>query len=383
MEHDKKCTQCHKHAKLMCGKCKKALYCSHTCAKIGWRSTHYMDCGSYMLIEGKRKREDRLCDNDTEVFTQDSVGMLPENEILVIETKCYHLPSLYNWVFNRGQRNNPLTNLAFSQDVIDNIEAEAKLRFPIKVNLTRIEGGKATFEGTTLLSVVEFTKKLFATRLGNSQVNVDTAYQAFRALVYGRTFGFKIAGRYFALTNLFIENENTQLKDLNIPAELDIFLGSRIGGDPQSTIASFPRYIRFAQQRGWPTRDLRSSLQRAIDYVNVAQKEKQRELQLRDVRRQWEEANPQPEQPEGTIAVAVNFLTGILHAWGSTTVFVEPNALLKDALNQALDNLPEMFEITNKMRNPRGYVYSGTLYQGTTKFTQLPNFESGNAIFVV
>ena len=62
---------------------------------------------------------------------------------------------------------------------------------------------------------------------------------------------------------------------------------------------------------------------------------------------------------------------------------MEPNALLKDALNQALDNLPEMFEVTNKMRNPRGYVYAGTLYQDTTKFTQLPNFESGNAIFVV
>ena len=81
MEHDKKCTQCHKHAKLMCGKCKKALYCSHTCAKIGWRSTHYMDCGSYMLIEGKRKREDRLCDNDTEVFDSLMTWGFTENEI--------------------------------------------------------------------------------------------------------------------------------------------------------------------------------------------------------------------------------------------------------------------------------------------------------------
>lgn len=375
------CSNCNLDAKYKCGKCKQQFYCGQECAKKDW-SVHSRIC-SYMLIEGKRTREDKLCDDDKEVFTQELVETLPENEIFVIGSKCYHLPSLYNWVFNRGQQNNPLTNLAFPVDVIDNIEAEAKLRFPIKVNLKMINGAKATYDGTTLLSVVEFTKKLFATRIGNNQLNIDTAYEAFRTLVYGRNFSFKIAGQYFHLTNLFIENENTQLKDLNIPAELDMFVQSQMGGGPQRTIASFPKYIQFAQHRGWPTQKFIGSLQMAIDFENRVRRKRQEELQIRDIRRQWEEANPILEPPDGTISVVVTFVSGVLHMWGSTTVYVKPDALLVDALNQVLDNLPEIFEVTDEMRNPRGYIYAGTLYLPTSNFTQLTNFQSDNAIHVV
>lgn len=137
MERDKKCNQCNKDAKFVCGKCKRVLYCSQTCANVGWRSVHYKNCGSYMLIEGKRGRdqgnqppEPLECVNEDDPITLESISDLePENTfVLHVGDKkyCFQLDSLVQWV----QHNpiNPLTRAVLSaQQLADITEANGRL----------------------------------------------------------------------------------------------------------------------------------------------------------------------------------------------------------------------------------------------------------------
>lgn len=138
MNHDKKCNQCNKDAKFACKKCERAIYCSQTCANIAWRNVHYKNCGSYMLIEGKRGRdndnnqppEPMECFNEDDPITLESISDLEPENIFVLHVGdkkyCFQLDSLVQWIQHNPV--NPLTRQVITErELVDITDANGRL----------------------------------------------------------------------------------------------------------------------------------------------------------------------------------------------------------------------------------------------------------------
>jgi hypothetical protein len=101
------------------------------------------------------------CRNTVDIFTQEDIVKFDKKLIIQVGEDCYHLPSLYNWLFNLERETDPLTNIKLSDEQIEFVYHTAKKRFPLL-----IEFEKFTIETTSLISIYKLTIRLYEMPLG-------------------------------------------------------------------------------------------------------------------------------------------------------------------------------------------------------------------------
>jgi len=119
---------------------------------------------SYCGIQCQREHYligDGLCRNedDSDTFTMESFAEMDKRDIIVINDFCYHLPSLYTWVFRgpgKEHGRHPLTRARFDPDELEQLQATAKERYPLVVTVDENGENVAPIVTTSLSSLDDF-----------------------------------------------------------------------------------------------------------------------------------------------------------------------------------------------------------------------------------
>jgi hypothetical protein len=101
---------------------------------------------SYCGVPCQRKHYligDGLCRNedDSDTFTLEPFSEMDPRDIIAINDFCYHLPSLYTWVFRGPGKEHgraPHTRARFGPAELEQLQSTAKERYPLNVRVTYI-----------------------------------------------------------------------------------------------------------------------------------------------------------------------------------------------------------------------------------------------------
>lgn len=268
-----KCVACSSlGAKLCCEHC-GFVYCNEICQSTHWVSHQ----AKFAPIEGKRGREDEPCLNETDPFTLDDLNTIEPGYVIRLGAFCFHLPSIFDWIVNRGNTSNPLTNLPFSAQEQANVLSVGYERFPMRVGIRPFVGRSLFFESCSLNSVtaliIAITNKILA-EIVKTDRSVTTIREVLLILVEYR----------FALYIPISEDvESTSLISFLRAKELEQMVGRKewivgySGNVPNDVMLNlFREYRAFFQYKGWPTdpivlaiRNLALSMRERGDMIHV------------------------------------------------------------------------------------------------------------------
>jgi hypothetical protein len=232
-----KCVKCFKPAKFKCIN-SRTPYCSYAC--IGGST--------------KRGREERQpsCMDGTEPFTFENYEDIPIEDLIVVNNKCYHFASLFNWVVNLDKTKDPLTGINFysSEDehlaLVNRLNHEAKDKFPLKITYK-----ESIILTTKLLSVPKLFSVLLPDASTPFEIMMQLAKNDYIMVFPGKKLDFEI----------FIENETKQLFDIkDIEDTLVIKSEPFTLDDINLKIQRLQKIVIFFNQKEWPTGDLEEIL---------------------------------------------------------------------------------------------------------------------------
>lgn len=288
----------------------------------------------------RQKRGHDLCEGETDPFTLEEFNDIPDEDIIVIDGKCFHLPSLYKWIIVENNNRNPLTNVDFSVDNLNQIR-EAGNAVQIEVILEPLLGGEQKRFFTSKFNTIEALILQLYPEWNNSRT--DTVYQFLKEYVNWRKPKFSLefangstdpltALETMAIEQIFLRvAENT----------LFVYVQESDPGTIYTVIARIQQTINIAQARRLPLDIFRN-------YLRHFQRRRDKLVRLR---RQQEELNrlvppayvPTAEddenREEGTIKVGfkISFYRDRLHvgeARGVDYLYVNPDMTIRSALEQ-------------------------------------------------
>lgn len=355
-----KCSTCNKTGVAHCACCEE-IYCS--------------EC---VLIAGKRSREEGGdCFNVVDPFTLESLDMFEDNLIISIKGHCFHLPSLYDWVWNRKNNTNPNTNLPFSMEEQIEIRQRALERFGLSIVIKEINGKARNIVTTTLESIEAF----FITLVSNGlEKNVQTFFQAMEALAqsYSR-FVLSIGDRNLSLISALEEFAGRTLSDFIQAPVLSVYLIRHV--TTPSTKVRNEQLRAIALARNYPTGTFDRMIQSADEALQRAERGRERRDRMQEARNANEIDRV---QPPGTIRVFVKLNTPMGSDYGSFPIFVRPNATLENIAQDIIHQKPALLEFPD--RQARGFIYAGRLYtlgQGYRIDEDLGDFGADRTLFMI
>jgi len=291
--------------------------------------------------------------------------------IITIDGFCFHLPSLYHWIVNRGNDKNPLTNLPFTNYELQYIEREGIDRFPLEIKLLTMEGEKS-FSTSALTSVNALILKLLPKSIG---VQTNTLFQFFTAISNsGLTVSSKWGGpNTIDIVDMIVNHENDQINNISESKSITFMVIPLRGSS--STVYLMDRIIALANQKGWSEQhfiDLRNSAQAAIDRHAESRR-------MVDFYKGMRTGEVEERQPEGTDSIFININTAEGGAYGKIKIFPRKGALFKELEPLIREKVADILPLPDsKMR----YIYAGRLYNENSTISSVPNFGEGTLIHV-
>jgi hypothetical protein len=329
---------------------------------------------SALVKRRKGQRPQDLCEGDDPISLDPFADMPPE-EIIIIGEHCFHLPSLYHWVFNNGNNRNPLTNLEFENQELRALKDAAFERYPLTIRVQNLQNVDPVIQDTRLASY----KKLFITVVARAMdPNVTTFWEAFQA--YERSSQrLTVANDIGLPRNIFqglTIHENDQLFTLTNDPVLVLYRSRHL--TPPAAVALLDGMIEFARHKQWPFEWLeqeRDGIQRHIDQATRAGlqiRRLQAEVDQRaaEIDEFYREVYPDDDQ---VILVNVSY-RGV----NIENIRMALDATLTDVGERLAGYLPDAAHLLNNFR----YIYAGAAYPSNRRVNELPNAQNGIRIFI-
>ena len=191
------------------------------------------------------------CINESDPFNMEDFSDMDPKFIITIGRECFHLPSIYNWVINLKNKSNPLTNIAFTDAEIQQIESTAMARFPLQVTMKWINRKNVEFQTTSLDSVANFAMKLYS---NDSDIRepIRSMYRLITKIgLMSSEAVLRIGTESKALPKLLADNETTLLLDLGVDEALTVYMMTVM--NPHHIIIISRQYRTLLQNHDWPT----------------------------------------------------------------------------------------------------------------------------------
>lgn len=371
-----------------CGRCGQVAYCNAQCLKA-----HYnIHCRTCLPIEGKRGRNDdndidnSPCDNEEDPFTLEAIRDLPPEQVYAFNNKCYHLPSLYDWLINNEKRTDPLTNLPVPDEIIEDVQNVAQRRFPLQVSISSLGRQSVVFHTTRLINgrrLFMETVRQFYLGIVNADVapDVSTIRAAIMTMVqYDGSIVFKMSEeRRHAYVEFLSRHEFERMDTLLPPGNTEIKVYIQQLLSPPTMLAIYQALLAYFRRHGWPTRVIDRRIQRLEATLSHAERQRAQYARIK----QLKEDTMQPMEPApGAILVNLAFNTEFGAMYGNVPVYAQPNAYIDTLLFSARGVVNDVFP--NLIQGAiRGYIYGGRMYNTETRLSDLPNFQEGNVIHVI
>lgn len=300
-------------------------------------------------------------------FTQDEFDSMDDNSIIHIGEDCFHLPSLYAWVINYKANRNPLTNLEFSEQELEQIRSEAKNRFPLTLIILIITGKKQVIHTTNLASPLSLIPLITP--------DADTLFEFMtNRSQQGESFHLQVPlmKRSMSYVELVDAYGDSPLRDLGF--EKDLMLFRSVHGTPPQSLSRNQMYLDIAARHQWPTELFTSQITYARRVIDENDAFKRRAELIRKMK-------PKPEpQPSGTrrFHVQVNTTNGA--AYGSFLVYPNPDGQFSDLEPLVRERFREIDDIP---RVPMRYLFASHAYSEKVKFSDVANLVDDCLIYIV
>lgn len=321
----------------------------------------------------------KICQNEVDPFTMEELESFPERFIFYLGNFCFHLPSFFDWIFNREESTNPYTRGELTEQDKEKLKEAAMQEFPMKAKILSITGPTISLTTTSLTSL----KRLFMNimiRLGETVNN--SLYQAI-TLAVRKDIGIfvSIGGRSQLLSSLMVEDPNKQLLEFDLPLEVK-FMVTRLNG-PKIKMDYLEDFRKVFLQFQYPTdeidqrtREMRQALERQ-ELNQPTLRARQEQERIRNLQYQRNAEIPEPGPGEIRINVSINTTGG----WnlGSVPVNIDTDSqlfalelLVRERLVQEF-NLPE-----TRYR----YVFAGRLYREDDRVSDIVGLSNGMTIYM-
>lgn len=382
------CVYCLRNRALhQCGKKCGAIYCGQYCANNDWRK-HILICGksgeNESAASGKRERGEEPCRNERDPITMDEFeGMDPE-EIIFIGRDCFHLPSLYAWVVNRGNNKNPLTGLPFSETDMALLNDEARRRFPLRVHVRSLTGAGPLYETTSLMD------PLALIHLVHPQSH--TLFQFMNNLSRENIL-FIVENPYWMpgeshpnMIRWADAHEHAFIKDLGMIDKGVLKVSLHRALSPQQQLALNRLYRDIAMHREWPTAYFDEFIAETERFLedNARARDRADVIRADRLRREGPPQAP-PPVAQGMRRVTVNLNTEEGHAYGTFWLDVPEDALVGSLSRRIRDRFVDAGLPIRGLdqEDPQfTYVFAGRIYAPHTSLSNLPNFGNGSVLHV-
>lgn len=383
-----RCNVCSSAANVKCSQC-HTLYCSDKCQEIDWQMGH----NTYCLIEGKRKKEEDsssdtdivkkekkkdICDDDIDPISLDEFDGMPPEQIIILDRKCFHLPSLYNWVINDGNNRNPLTNVPFTPEQLVYLQETAIERYPLTITFrTTVNQDTWKFRTTSLTSCEQLVMSALDYPPGENR-RVDSLFQTFRTLRrLNMEYYFKINVDFTSSARLILDHGNAQLIDIHNSRKMVVVMKSELNIHTQNRILFY--HMSLARLKGWPMNELRDNIREAERALRLDERYQAALNAARNQNFQPRVAEADQIQPENThmMHATVNTVAG--RAYGALRIFVPLDATFADVEAAVRQRADEIFPLPDREFR---FIYAGTYYPRQTRVTDLPRFQEGINVYL-
>lgn len=347
-----------------CGDCQQIEYCSKACAVVDWRE-HALICG-----KSKREREDEECLNLVDPITQDEIKDLDPRFIVRIGAHCFHLPSLYDWIINRENTQNPINRAELTDEEVGHIRQEAMDKFPLTIAFKSLFANPPQpIQSTSLISFENFTIQCY-NRVANR--NVDTGNRFVQDIltnkvgIHGNFGGERSTSIYLELGRSY----NRQLFDMNIHDNIDVYM--QLVVTPPMVITICDGLLEYTRQKRYPANEIQALRDRNQEYIDQNDRARIRN----EARRQVLQAlrRPEPERPPGTMRITVTLNTSDGSLFGGVPVFVQPEngTTLGDLIPLVREQLEGIINFPDNGR----FIFAGRMRGHETRLVDL-NIQEG------
>lgn len=350
------CSHCAKTgATKQCAGCRSALYCGFACQLQDWQS-HRCD-----LVGMKRGRQSESSEGSKDPITGDSFKGMEPKMIIILEDQRFHLPSLYHWIHNMEHRTNPLTNLEFTQESIDNLEITARERFPMEVQIKEISGRQETLQTTGLISIKKLAFMLYRTDTMNRLIGEMMG-----------EFSYSINREH--LSTILLDRSNDQFM-----VDVLVIIRMMNMGGPHQAIPRYQGILTLARQFNLPTEEIEYRIEVSQRDIGEAQRRQARQNALRErMQRLRADREQELEQPDGTLKVGINIITEEGAAYGTFYVFIDPNERLDTLELLILQHVNGIVRIPREMR----FIFAGREYDRNVRISEIRGLVPESVIHV-
>lgn len=371
--------RCHKcfasKSRFQCGNGCGTFYCGVQCAQSDWATKHQLICG-----KPKREREEDIpCNNTRDPFTMDDFEGMDANLIIHIGADCFHLPSLYAWVFNQKTHRNPLTNLPFTAQQLDIISTEAKNRFPLTLVVMEITGRKVEIQTTNLASPLSLIPLIIP--------EADTLFEFMTRLSQrGEAFTLQVPlmQRSMSFVELIDGHTDRPMHELGFDNRLTLY--HSLHGTPPQGLARNEMYLEIATRRHLPVEPFASQVvtyRRVLEendaFNRRAENGRRIRREVENGRRMRREAAQEP-QPPGTRRFYARLVTQAGFAHGSFLVYPNLDGQFADLEPMVREQFRDIVDLPD---TPMRYAFAGILYPGDIKFSAVANLVDDVTIYIV
>jgi len=340
---------------------------------------------SYCGIQCQREHYligDGLCRNedDSDTFTLEPFAEMDKRDIIVINDFCYHLPSLYTWVFKgpgQAHGRHPLTRAGFSPAELEQLQSTANERYPLKVLVNHI--GDPLKPATQVVTTSLCSMDDFIAKVLNEHVFPGSQ------LATHREFAIAVANPltdvYFRLRNgklvpiITLLRQTITKQAILDPSDVEFVSIFRADG-LRSEISRADRlydiiyYLERIQRTPVPPEIM--ALYRSI-HLSDHEESKHNAYRIAHpatIVREWHDAarGPDPQDPAlRRVNISVNTWEG--QAYGGFRIYVPIESRLQDLI-------PYIQRETEGIRQPRGplrFIHAGVVWPNSKPLSDFPD----------
>jgi hypothetical protein len=303
-------------------------------------------------------------DYDVDPITLEPFSEMSDFEIIAISDHKFYLPTIYDWVFNKGFNTNPYTNLAFTHEELSHIQSSAKTNYPLNIIYNTITGFIPTYKTTSLVSCSNLLMSIL-THGANSPT--ETLYQAFKSLANENIrLSIKFGEKLYSEYSLIKECEDMNILQLTKDSSIRVFLIQYT--PPPQRMSTIQNYIELALEKDWPVETFTAHYDISRYYILRAEAQDRRNREIME-RYDEKHGDIQDHHDENKHKIGIG---NLLPDGRSFYVYPEHGARFTDLKPLIVEQLEGVMKIdVNLMR----FIYGGHVYHDNVLLSSLPDFE--------